>query len=147
MTTSTADLRALVADTVRDVVTEMVRAGSVPALTRPSRAEVVRIADDHDLDRFVRAMATLFENDEARRDVQEGRLRFRLSAAAETPDAAPSPGAEPPVVRVDAGAVTERQVIAAGRTGHRIVLGPRAVLTPLGREKARALGVPIEKEQ
>jgi hypothetical protein len=27
------------------------------------------------------------------------------------------------------------------------VLGPRAVLTPLARDKARALGVPVQKEQ
>jgi hypothetical protein len=27
------------------------------------------------------------------------------------------------------------------------VLGPRAVLTPLARDRARALGVPIEKER
>jgi hypothetical protein len=27
------------------------------------------------------------------------------------------------------------------------VLGPRAVLTPLARDRARSLGVPIEKER
>jgi hypothetical protein len=48
---------------------------------------------------------------------------------------------------VEKGAVTERAVIAAAKAGHRLVLGPRAVLTPLARDKARALGVPVEKER
>jgi len=41
--------------------------------------------------------------------------------------------------------VTERIVAAAAAAGARLVLGPRAVLTPLARDKARALGVPIER--
>ena len=47
---------------------------------------------------------------------------------------------------IDRGAVTERTVAAAAKAGGRLVLGPRAVLTPLAREKARALGLEIERE-
>jgi len=46
-----------------------------------------------------------------------------------------------------AAAVTERAVQAAVKAGRRLVLGPRAVLTPLARDRALALGVPIEKER
>jgi hypothetical protein len=56
-------------------------------------------------------------------------------------------GVTPVIRRVEKGAVTERAVIAAAKAGHRLVLGPRAVLTPLARDKARALGVPVEKER
>jgi len=49
--------------------------------------------------------------------------------------------------RIEKGAVTERVVQAAARAGARLVLGPRAVLTPLARDRARTLGVPIEKER
>jgi hypothetical protein len=49
--------------------------------------------------------------------------------------------------RIERGAVTERAVQAAASAGARLVLGPRAVLTPLARDRARALGVPIEKER
>ena len=49
--------------------------------------------------------------------------------------------------RIEKGAVTERAVNAAAAAGARLVLGPRAVLTPLARDRARALGVPIEKER
>jgi hypothetical protein len=51
------------------------------------------------------------------------------------------------VVRVDRGAVTERIVKQAADAGARLVLAPRAVITPLAREKARALGVEIERER
>jgi hypothetical protein len=49
--------------------------------------------------------------------------------------------------RIERGAVTERAVQTAASAGARLVLGPRAVLTPLARDRARALGVPIEKER
>jgi hypothetical protein len=49
-------------------------------------------------------------------------------------------------LRIERGAVTERAVVAAAKDGRRIVLGPRAVVTPLARDKARALGVALEKE-
>ena len=34
----------------------------------------------------------------------------------------------------------------AARIGQRLVLGPRAVLTPLARDRARASGVEIDRE-
>jgi hypothetical protein len=45
------------------------------------------------------------------------------------------------------GAVTERKIKQAADAGARLVLGPGAVLTPLAREKARALGIDIERER
>ncbi len=38
-------------------------------------------------------------------------------------------------------------VAASARAGARLVLGPRAVLTPLARDRARAAGVEIVKER
>ena len=49
--------------------------------------------------------------------------------------------------RIETGAVTERLVASAAKAGQRLVLGPRAVLTPLARDRALALGVPIERER
>ena len=51
------------------------------------------------------------------------------------------------VQRVEKNTMTERMVAAAARDGAALVLGPRAVLTPLARDKARALGVPVQKER
>lgn len=160
------DLRALIADVVREVVADLAGPAAAPAppaapvaaapappagvagtehVTPPAlreRVEAVRIADDADLDRFARQLLALFENPKNRQDLKAGRLRFRLEGG--TTYAVPEAR---PVQRIDTGAVTERQVKAAAEAGRRLVLGRRAVLTPLAREKARALGVPIEKER
>lgn len=167
MTSSGPDLRALVASVVKemlgelveDAVRDTVRAPGATAsacATAPEaqvpgtqfvterdpelRTDAVRITDDTDLDQFARHLLTLFENPKSRQDLRAGRLRFRLARAS-------SPAPTGPVTRIERGAVTERQVKAAAETGGRIVLGRRAVLTPLGREKARALDVHIEKER
>jgi hypothetical protein len=50
-------------------------------------------------------------------------------------------------MRIEKGAVTERVVREAKAAGARLVLAPGAVLTPLARDKAKALGVQIEKER
>jgi hypothetical protein len=50
------------------------------------------------------------------------------------------------VLRVERGALTERMVEDAAASGARVVLARRAVATPLARDRARRLGVEIEKE-
>jgi hypothetical protein len=101
-------------------------------------AEPVTIASDADLDRFVRALAARFEDPGVRAAARDGRLRFTLGRGA------PAGGG---VMRVDRGAVTERTIKKAAEAGGRLVLGRGAVLTPLAREKARALGIEIERER
>ena len=121
----------------------------------------VRISTDEDLHAFVLRVLKLAGNPKLRQDLISGRARFRLAAAPAPPGVAWTRSLPPPGVssrgddlpgpagrhRVDKGAVTERTVAAAAAAGARLVLGPRAVLTPLARDKARALGVPIEKER
>jgi hypothetical protein len=94
-----------------------------------ARVESVRLATDDDLARFV---ADVLANADA---IRAGALRFTLGAA---------PSA---VKRIDRGAVTERAVDEAAKTGGKLILGPRAVLTPLARERARALKIQIERER
>jgi hypothetical protein len=89
---------------------------------------------------FALDIVRLAGNPARRADLIAGRLRFTLAGP-------PTADAQRPEHRVDAGAVTERAVQAAARAGERLVLGPRAVLTPLARDRALALGVPIEKER
>ena len=102
-------------------------------------ARPVRLATDEELHEFVLQIIALADNPKRRRDLLAGRLRFTLG-----PAGAP---AGPADHRVEKGAVTERVVQAAASAGTRLILGPRAVLTPLARDRARALGVPIEKER
>jgi hypothetical protein len=102
--------------------------------------ETVSLRNDADLDAFVKRLLRLFENPKQRDALRAGRLRFRLAAAA-------GPGSVQPAHRVDKGAVTEAMVRQAARAGARLVLGRRAVLTPLARDRARVAGVEIERER
>jgi hypothetical protein len=109
--------------------------------------ETVRIDSDEDLQTFVRALAGRLANPRDRLAIKSGRLRFALQRDAAAGPSAGAPGADVrEVVRVERGAVTERHVRDAASHGARLVLAPRAVLTPLARDSARSLGVEIEKE-
>lgn len=175
-------LRALIAETVREVVSDLVAAsvrdtvpdglrvdgspssrvdrlavqpfpaaahgagtdnGHVPGPgSGPGRVETVRIRTDADLNVFVRHLLTIFEDPRSRQELRAGRYRFSLA-----PEPRSSPAGPGPARRVEQGAVTEKTVAAAAAAGERLVLGRRAVLTPLARDKARKLGVHVEKER
>ena len=92
--------------------------------------ETVRIESDAELAGFVQSVL------DRANEIRTGRLRFTLGGT--------TPGNG---MRVAHGAVTERTIRKAADAGGRLVLGPGAVLTPLAREKARALGVDIERER
>lgn len=102
--------------------------------------ETVSLRTDADLGAFVRRLLHLFENPKHRDELRSGRLRFRLEPVA-------LPGSAQPTHRVEKGAVTEAMVTEAARAGARLVLGRRAVLTPLARDRARSAGVEIERER
>ena len=42
--------------------------------------------------------------------------------------------------------MTERSLVAAAKAGKKLVIAKGVVLTPLARDKARQLGVQIERE-
>jgi hypothetical protein len=156
-----AELRALVRDVVREAVSGLSAPPAPPPPSPPPaptvaeqfgvvptgplaadgkrRTESVRLATDRDLDEFVRQLLRLFENPKTRSDLKAGRLTFRLAGTAS--------GARTSVQRIESGAVTERHIADMGASGGTLVLGRRAILTPLAREKARALGITIEKER
>ena len=113
-----------------------------PAPARSGEVEDVDLRTDADLDAFVRSLLRRLENPRDRMAIRAGRVKFRLRSG---PAAAPA--AAGPAMRVERGAVTERTVREAAAAGARLVLAPRAVLTPMARDRARSLGVEIEKER
>jgi hypothetical protein len=119
--------------------------GSTPASASSAGTRHVRLATDEDLHQFVLTVVRLADNPARRRDLLTGRLRFTLSGSqgGQAPDGKAGQGA----FRIESGAVTERAVQAAAKAGERLVLGRRAVLTPLARDRALSLGVPIERER
>jgi hypothetical protein len=146
----TGELRALIREVLSDLLPAEVGAERRPGLGQGGLAHTVRenveavetvsLRTDADLDAFVKRLLRLFENPQRRDALRAGRLRFRLAAAA-------GPGSVQPAHRVDKGAVTEAMVRQAAGAGARLVLGRRAVLTPLARDRARAAGVEIERER
>jgi hypothetical protein len=128
---------------VRDILRELVPATGVPAggTAGPGPVRAVRLTTDAELQAFVAELLRLAGDPRQRADLEAGRLRFTLG------DGAAGAAGARPVRKIEKGAVTERAVLAAAKAGERLVLGPRAVLTPLARDKARALGVRVEKER
>ena len=152
---SSTELRAAVREVLREVLpADVVAGGTAPA----PRGDVV-LATDSDLTSFVRRVAALCEDPQQRAAFQDGRHGFRLAGSPpglETVAARPPRPTEgtvasrpprPTEVRIERGAVTERAVVKAAADGARLLLGRRAVLTPLAKDKARSLGVEIEKER
>jgi hypothetical protein len=148
---STEELRA----TVRAVLRDVLPAGTTARAA--SDGATVTIRDDAELAAFVRRVAVLCEDASSRADLQAGRHRFRLVAPGGGLDRLDHRNDHPvggldkldhgdSAIRVERGAVTERAVKAAATDGKRLIVGRRAVLTPLARDKARSLGVVIEKE-
>ncbi|MGH3136131.1 MAG: hypothetical protein ACRDPV_06530 [Gaiellaceae bacterium] len=124
---------------------ETVADSSTPATAPDGIAiELVHLRSDADLDAFVHTLARRLENPRSRTAILSGKVRFQLAAAPGAPAASVS---GEPTIRVERGAVTERAVKDAAKAGARLVLSPHAVLTPMARDRARSLGVEIEKEK
>lgn len=146
-------IRAMVRQVLRDALPEAVRekiAAQAANTAAPkqkknearaaeseaSKTEEVAITTDAELAAFVRRVL------ERRETIQAGRLRFRLKRARKAAETQPARGSE----RIDKGIVTEKKVMAAAKAGKRLVVGKGVVVTPLARDKARQLGVEIERE-
>jgi hypothetical protein len=127
---------------LRAVVRELLAEAMAAAPARAPGEHVVTIADDAQLQAFVVRLLGLFEHAESREALRSGRLRFRLASANGAVAAGGSAGAD---LVVESGALTERAVARAAHEGRRVVLGRRAVATPLALDKARSLGVRVER--
>lgn len=144
------ELRAAVRAVLREVL---------PVEASPARLDAtpgggaVAVRDDAELDALVRRIAQDCADPARRAALAAGRHGYRLAQASPADgwvsapaEAGSVPGNGAPAVRIERGAVTERTVQRAASQGARLVLGRRAVLTPLARDRARSLGVAVEKE-
>ncbi|MFO1131132.1 MAG: hypothetical protein U1E16_03810 [Hyphomicrobiales bacterium] len=122
------ELRHMVRDVLREALAQRGQAQQGGAAV-----ETVRIASDHDLAAFI---ARVIEPATAEK-IRSGQLRFTLCAAA---------AAAAPAVAALTGVITENKIEHLKGTG-RLVLGADAVLTPLARDKARKLGLTIERRR
>ncbi len=132
-------LRSMVREVLREVLPRSGEPG--PSAAGPG-VRRVRVRDDRDLDALVGQVLDLAEDPDRLADLRAGRLRFALEHTDRTDS--PEPETATPL-DVERGAVTERLVHRAAREQRSLRIGPRAVITPLARDRARALGVSIER--
>ena len=118
------ELRGMVRDVLREVMAGRAAAG----------VETVRISSDADLAAFVARLA----QPATLEAVRAGKLRFILQPGA-------APVAAPPGNALD-GVITEQKIDKFAGQGV-LLLAPGAVLTPLARDKARRLGLKIERRR
>lgn len=125
MSTTSNQLREMVREILREVVPQ--KPNGLAAV------ESVRISNDADLASFVqRALAS-------QEAIKAGRLRFILGGA-------------PPVAPAAAGAavlqgVVTEQIVDRHANAGALHLSADAVITPLGRDRARKLGLKIERRR
>lgn len=124
------DLRSMVRDVLREAMAQR-NGGTV----QQARTEQVRITNDAELAAFVARLTA----PETLEQVRSGRLRFTLGGTAGTAPAAAAGAAI-------TGVVTEQKIEQFKGAGA-IILAPGAVITPLARDKARRLGLTIERRR
>ena len=122
------EVRSMVREVLRDVMSS--RAQPVGPTV-----ETVRLASDSELATFV---ARVIEPATLAR-IKAGQLRFTMGAGSSA--SLPQSPAE-----VLTGVITEQKLGQLAGTG-KIVLAADAVLTPLARDKARRLGLKIERRR
>lgn len=133
---------------VREVLLEVLprdratpSAAPVDARQRGDDVRAVRVRDDRDLADLVTQVVNLAEDPARVADLRSGRIRFTLV----TDHASEEPAVAGPI-EVARGAVTERLVQRAAREQRALRIGAGAVITPLARDRARALGVTIDRK-
>lgn len=145
--------KSLLRDLVKSVIAEEVAAIRKPAQGSPvqeTRAvETVRVASDADLVAFARKVLSLAGDPAKAREIAAGRYPFRLEVAtqsvASAPSSAPKPTPQQQSLRVDSGVVTETMLNKLPRGTARLVLAPGVTVTPLAKDRARALGLTFER--
>lgn len=138
-------LRAL----VRSVIAEEIAAIRKPKAARPAATEErVGFSSDADLIAFARRVLSLAGDPGKAKDIAAGRYPFRLERAPVQHTAAPSAPQPAPAAqshRIDSGVVTESTLNKLPRGLSRLLLGPGVTVTPLARDRARALGLTFER--
>ncbi|MGH6718200.1 MAG: hypothetical protein ACREER_02695 [Alphaproteobacteria bacterium] len=119
-------------------------------------ADVVRVARDADLAAFARRVLALAADPEARRAIEDGSYPFRLAGAGTT-DPPAAAGAHDATARTDTaridtariegGVVTETSIGRLPRRVVKLVLADGVTVTPLAKDRARKLGITIERSQ
>jgi hypothetical protein len=144
--------KSILRELVKSVIAEEVAAIRKPTHNTPApearAAETVRIGSDADLVAFARKVLSLAGDPAKAKEIAAGRYPFRLEATAQSaPSSAPAPksAAAAQSIRVERGVVTETMLNKLPRGTARLVLAPGVTVTPLAKDRARALGLTFER--
>ncbi len=146
--------KSILRELVKSVIAEEVAAIRKPASNAPASearaAETVRIAGDADLVAFARKVLSLAGDPAKAKEIAAGRYPFRLEAAPQpalsgAPAAKAAPAPTQQSLRVESGVVTETMLNKLPRGTARLVLAPGVTVTPLAKDRARALGLTFER--
>ena len=140
--------KSLLRDLVKSVIAEEVAAIRKPkAASAPGAAEErVAVANDADLVAFARRVLSLAGDPAKAKEIAAGRYPFRLDRLAAPQHTAPAPHAPAAQShRIDSGIVTESTLNKLPRGLSRLLLGPGVTVTPLAKDRARALGLTFER--
>lgn len=118
---------------LRGLVREVLKEAMANRAAPTQGVEAIRIGNDAELQAFVSRLCSpgIIES------VRAGKLRFTLGQTAPGPA---SPGG------ILEGVISELKISALAEKST-VILGPTAVLTPLARDRARKLGLKIERRR
>ena len=133
-----AEIRVLVRELLRDII-------QPEALGASPSSRTVSVANAVDLQHFATLVLDLAKDPIVEQQIRSGRMRFEPDSPVPSPAQAAAATVGPSVLRIEKGAVTEKIIARAAAGESRIILGRRAVITPLAKEAARKLGVGIER--
>jgi hypothetical protein len=109
----------------------------------------VRIAGDADLAAFAKQVLNLAADPAIQKAISAGTYKFKLEGGSASSATASSPrtGGVPAAssTRIDEGVVTETALMKLPRGTTRLQIGAGVSVTPLARDKARHLGIVIER--
>ena len=127
------------------------------ALAGDAPTVLVEVASAADLDRFARDVLAVAKHRDLKAAIESGRIRFEPRGGQPAPVAAErrapersresGSGRGQDTFRMDAGVLGEAALVRIGRTHTKIQIGSDVVVTPLAREKARAIKVEIERRK
>jgi hypothetical protein len=146
--------RSLIRELVKSVIAEEVAAirKPKPAPAPTTAEERIAIASDADLVGFARRVLSLAGDPAKAKEIAAGRYPFRLDRPAtaqagitSVPRAAPAAAPTAQSQRIDSGVVTESTLNKLPRGLAKLLLGPGVTVTPLAKDRARALGLTFER--
>jgi hypothetical protein len=133
---------------IREVLAEELRRMKAETAPMPGvHEEAVSIGSDADLAVFVAKLMKLAGDAKARRDIEQGRVVFRLAGQGQKPSGSAAEPAAPAgdTVRMERGVVSERQVDALPKGTRILRAGKDVKLTPLAKDRLRHRGIKIER--